>query len=148
MTKNDLINLLPQKQPFLFVDEILFVNEHQIIGRHHFKGNEFFYIGHFPNMPLTPGVILTEAMCQVGISAHSIYLKSLEPQPVSLEKNKMFLTETNIEFLLPVPPGSKIEIIGNKQFFRFGKIKSTIEMYLNDKIVAQGNASGMIVNNA
>ena len=69
--------LLPQQRPFRFVDEILEVDERRISGRYTFRPDEF-YAGHFPGRPITPGVILLESMCQVGVVASALNLFVLE----------------------------------------------------------------------
>ena len=73
-----ILDLLPQQRPFRFVDEILDVDEQRISGRYTFRPDEFYYAGHFPGRPITPGVILLESMCQVGVVALGIYLFALD----------------------------------------------------------------------
>jgi 3-hydroxyacyl-[acyl-carrier-protein] dehydratase len=58
--------LLPHREPFLFVDEILRADQEGISARHVFTEGEFFFRGHFPQYPVVPGVILIETMAQSG----------------------------------------------------------------------------------
>ncbi len=58
--------LIPHRDPFLFVDEILEQDELRILCRKTFTGEEFFFAGHYPHFPLVPGVILCEAIMQAG----------------------------------------------------------------------------------
>jgi 3-hydroxyacyl-[acyl-carrier-protein] dehydratase len=58
--------LLPHRDPFLFVDEIISAGKDKITARHVFTENEFFFRGHFPRYPVVPGVILVETMAQSG----------------------------------------------------------------------------------
>ncbi|MDR2735451.1 MAG: beta-hydroxyacyl-ACP dehydratase [Puniceicoccales bacterium] len=59
-------DVIPHRPPFLFVDEILEVGDGHAIGKKTFKKDEFFYKGHYPGQPITPGVILCEAIFQVA----------------------------------------------------------------------------------
>jgi 3-hydroxyacyl-[acyl-carrier-protein] dehydratase len=63
---NEIENLLPHREPFLFVDEIVQADEHKITAKHTFTEKEFFFKGHFPEYPVVPGVILIETMAQAG----------------------------------------------------------------------------------
>jgi 3-hydroxyacyl-[acyl-carrier-protein] dehydratase len=63
---NDIKKLLPHREPFLFVDEIVEANEKKIIAKHIFSEKEFFFKGHFPEYPVVPGVVLVETMAQSG----------------------------------------------------------------------------------
>lgn len=63
---SEIENLLPHREPFLFVDEIVRADEKKVIARHVFTEKEFFFKGHFPGYPVVPGVILVETMAQSG----------------------------------------------------------------------------------
>ena len=62
----DIKSLLPHREPFLFVDEIVSADEKGCVCTHTFTENEFFFKGHFPEYPVVPGVILVETMAQAG----------------------------------------------------------------------------------
>jgi 3-hydroxyacyl-[acyl-carrier-protein] dehydratase len=62
----EVLKRIPQRAPFLFVDKIIDQEEKRIITQYHFTGEEDFYRGHFPGNPITPGVILQEAIFQSG----------------------------------------------------------------------------------
>ena len=102
MKTNEIIALLPYQHPFLFVSGIESVNENGITGSHTFLESADFYKGHFKNRALTPGVILTETMAQIGLVALGIYLMSLEQkknrQPSNwndLYRNRFLYTRTS-----------------------------------------------------
>jgi len=59
--------ILPHREPFIFIDEIIeFEPEKKAVGVKTLWENDFYFKGHFPNQPIMPGVLLTEAMAQVG----------------------------------------------------------------------------------
>ena len=63
----DIMQLLPHRYPFLLVDKIIeFIKDEQIIGVKNVTINEPFFQGHFPGHPIMPGVLILEAMAQVG----------------------------------------------------------------------------------
>ena len=63
---SEIENLLPHREPFLFVDEIVEAGEKKIIAKRKFTEKDFFFKGHFPEYPVVPGVILVETMAQSG----------------------------------------------------------------------------------
>jgi 3-hydroxyacyl-[acyl-carrier-protein] dehydratase len=65
-TRKEMETLLPHRDPFLFVDEILSADNEKIVALHVFTPGEFFFKGHFPQYPVVPGVILVETMAQSG----------------------------------------------------------------------------------
>jgi 3-hydroxyacyl-[acyl-carrier-protein] dehydratase len=140
MTKAEIITKLPYSKPFLFVDEILAINENGVEGTFTFDSKLDFYKGHFKNNPITPGVILTETMAQIGLVCLGIYLnKGKEIQNIGF-------TSSEVEFLKPVYPNEKVTVISEKIYYRFGKLKCKVKM-LNEKKeeVCSGTLAGMIV---
>jgi 3-hydroxyacyl-[acyl-carrier-protein] dehydratase len=95
---------IPHRAPFLFVDEIVERNEKRIVCRKTFRADEWFYAGHYPEFPITPGVILCEAAMQAG----AILLAQFEPPltngvPVAARMN-------DVRFKRMVKPGETIEM--------------------------------------
>ena len=144
MDQKQLIQYLPYKKPFLFVDEITQISENGVSGNYTFKENEFFYKGHFKDNPITPGVILTETMAQIGVVCLGIYL--LEEEISSEKKPQIALTSNQIDFFLPVYPNEKVKVVSEKEYFRFNKLKCSVKMYnLKNELVCRGTISGMII---
>ena len=142
-TKN-IIQHLPYSKPFLFVDELLEVSENGVSGTYTFSESEFFYKGHFKENPITPGVILTETMAQIGLVCLGIYL--LKEEISSKKKPQIALTSNQIDFFLPVYPNEKVKVVSEKEYFRFNKLKCAVKMYnIKDELVCRGTISGMIV---
>lgn len=142
MQSTEIIKKLPYTEPFLFVDEILSISDNDVIGAYTFKKNADFYRGHFKNHPITPGVLLTECMAQIGLVCLAIYLIEKEEDIA----HTFALSHTDIDFLLPVYPGEKVKVVSEKIYFRFGKLKCKVRMYNSDeKLVAHGEISGMTI---
>ncbi|SHG84279.1 3-hydroxyacyl-ACP dehydratase FabZ family protein [Winogradskyella jejuensis] len=143
MNPEQIISLLPYQNPFLFVDGINQISEDGIKGHYTFKPDEFYYEGHFKNNPITPGVILTECMAQIGLVCLGIYL--LRDKINSENQPQIALTSHQVDFYLPVLPGEKVAVTSEKEVFRFNKLKCTVKM-LNEKgeLVARGLISGMM----
>lgn len=143
MNSQQIITLLPYQHPFLFVDELTMISEEGITGNYTFKSEDYFYEGHFKNNPITPGVILTECMAQIGVVCLGIFLMKDE---ISNENNfQIALTSSQIDFFLAVLPNEKVTVMSEKEVFRFNKLKCKVKM-LNQKneLVCRGIISGMI----
>ena len=142
MTNQEIISKLPYSVPFLFVDELISIDENGAEGTFTFDENLEFYKGHFKEKPVTPGVILTEVMAQIGLVCLGIYLLNNK-----FSKNtSISLTSTSIDFLKPVFPAEKVTVISEKMYFRFGKLKCKVTMK-NEKeeVVCRGEIAGIIV---
>ncbi|MBQ0908787.1 hydroxymyristoyl-ACP dehydratase [Flavobacterium sp. F-328] len=143
MKNDETLAKLPYSKPFLFVDEILHIDENGVKGTFRFDENLEFYKGHFVNNPVTPGVILTEVMAQIGLVCLGVFLLDN-----SFNKSTSIgLTSTEIDFLKPVFPNEKVTVISEKIYFRFGKLKCKVLM-INEKEeeVCRGTIAGMIIS--
>lgn len=143
MTSKEIIALLPYQSPFLFVDEIISVDENTITGTYTFDRNLPFYEGHFKNDPITPGVILTETMAQIGLVALGIYI--MQPASDSQVGMQLAFTSADVHFYKPVWPEEKVIVHSVKEYFRFNKLKCKVEMH-NERaeMVCRGTLAGMI----
>jgi len=137
----DIIAQLPYSEPFLFVDELLQADENSITGTYTFKESLDFYKGHFKDNPVTPGVILTETMAQIGMVCLGIFLLGND-----LGQNTVIaFTSADMEFLKPVYPNEKVTVTSEKLFFRFGKLKCKAIMKNEaGQEVCRGVLAGMI----
>ena len=144
MNQEQIIKNLPYQKPFLFVDELTEISESGISGNYTFKESAFFYEGHFKENPITPGVILTETMAQIGVVCLGIFL--LKDKISTTTKPQIALTSNVIDFYIPVLPNEKVTVISEKEYFRFNKLKCRVKM-INSKneLVCRGTISGMII---
>lgn len=143
MTSQQIIEHLPYSKPFLFVDEISSISENGVEGTFYFDGNLDFYKGHFKDNPITPGVILIETMAQIGLVCLGIFLLN----GTFNKKSVIALTSSEIEYLKPVFPNSKVKVVSEKIYFRFNKLKCKVTMYNDlEEQVCRGTISGMIIS--
>jgi len=139
------LDLIPQKEPFRFIDDILNADDKNITAVYRFKKDEYFYKGHFPSNPITPGVILVEAMAQTGVVAMGIY--QLLQQGVSIAELKqmttLFAFADAIEFTGIVYPEEQVIIRGEIKYLRKGNLKTRASIEReNGEIVCSGVLTG------
>lgn len=101
----DIKDLIPHREPFLFVDEIVSQEGETIVCRKKFTGDEFFFPGHYPGFPIVPGVILCEATMQAGAA-----LLSLISPPREDGKLPVVAKMGEVRFKEMVRPGDEITI--------------------------------------
>jgi 3-hydroxyacyl-[acyl-carrier-protein] dehydratase len=100
---NMIQSILPHRYPFLFVDKIIEVSEKRAVGLKNVTINEPFFQGHFPGHPIMPGVLIMEAMAQVGgVAALSV--------KENVGKLAYFLSIDNARFRKPVLPGDVLRL--------------------------------------
>jgi 3-hydroxyacyl-[acyl-carrier-protein] dehydratase len=96
---------------------------------------------------VTPGVILTETMCQTGLVALGIYLLGLEMPKEEVAKTVTLFTESQVEFEAVVRPLQTVRVTAEKVFWRRRKLKSNVVLTLADGTpVARGTVAGMGVS--
>lgn len=96
--------ILPHRYPFLLVDRVIHLDleNDEIIGLKNVTINEEFFLGHFPNAPIMPGVLIIEAMAQAGgILVH---------QKGYVQKIAVLLNVSNVRFRKPIYPGDAIHL--------------------------------------
>jgi 3-hydroxyacyl-[acyl-carrier-protein] dehydratase len=144
MTPEQVLAAIPHQEPFRFIDEILELGDDHIVAAYTFRPDAYFYRGHFPERPITPGVILIESMAQAGVVGLGLHLLSNEIGPEDATKYTTLFTDAQVEFSGIVEPGARVITTGRKVFFRRRKLRAEVEMKLEDgPVVCSGRLSGM-----
>ena len=106
LLRSRILEMVPQRHPFRFIGEILELDEEHIVGVYRFRSDEYFYAGHFPGLPVTPGVILIETMAQTGVVAFGLYLSMIHGKGSKEIRNPvtLFTLAENVEFTGVVRP--------------------------------------------
>jgi len=103
MTLEAIKSAIPHREPFLLVDEIVEQSDTRIVCRKRFSGAEFWYRGHYPEFPITPGVLLCEAAMQTGAVLLAKYVADVPGVPVATRMN-------NVKFKSMVRPGDTVDL--------------------------------------
>jgi 3-hydroxyacyl-[acyl-carrier-protein] dehydratase len=96
--------VIPHREPFLLIDEVVEQSENHIVCRKQFTGEEFWYAGHYPDFALTPGVLLLESAMQAG----AVLLAKLVDD--ARDKVPVVTRINNVKFKLMVRPGESIDL--------------------------------------
>lgn len=138
-TLEEIKRVLPHRYPFLLVDRILSMElGQQIVGLKNVTVNEPFFVGHFPNNPIMPGVLIIEAMAQVG------GILALLSTPENVGNDVFLMSLDKVRFRRPVVPGDQIildlkVLRGGKKFFKMeGKAM------VNNTLVAEAELMAMV----
>jgi 3-hydroxyacyl-[acyl-carrier-protein] dehydratase len=147
LSSEELLALLPQRPPFRFVDRVMHVDGSSICAAYRFREDEAFYGGHFPDGPVTPGVILLECMAQCGVALHGLYLSALatgRDGAAAASALTTLLTDADIEWLNRVYPGETVIVTGQLRAWRRQRIRSQVEMRKETgEVVARGEIGGI-----
>ncbi len=139
---NRIKKTLPHRQPFLLVDKILEISGSHVIGLKNVTVNESFFMGHFPDEPIMPGVLLIEAMAQTG----GIFVLHGIPDPEKY--STYFLKINNVRFRSKVVPGDtlifSLELVAP---VKRGICDMRGKIFVGNKLVMQGDLVAQIVKN-
>ncbi len=132
-TIQDIQNFIPQRYPFLLVDRVLQCEDDHIIAIKNVTINEPFFVGHFPGLPIMPGVLIIEAMAQVSGILFSSKFQD--------EKKRLvyFAGIDNAKFRRQVVPGDQLRLELHTIRMRKTSYKMHGVAYVNDDIVAEAD---------
>jgi beta-hydroxyacyl-ACP dehydratase FabZ len=133
LTIHDIQKCLPHRYPFLLVDRILESGEDYIIGVKNVTINEPFFQGHFPGVPVMPGVLIIEAMAQVS----GVFFLN-EPDDEQ-ERITYFAAIDNAKFRKPVTPGDQLRMEIKIHRIRKTSVKVHGAAYVDQDIAAEAD---------
>ncbi|MDX9848543.1 MAG: bifunctional UDP-3-O-[3-hydroxymyristoyl] N-acetylglucosamine deacetylase/3-hydroxyacyl-ACP dehydratase [Tenuifilaceae bacterium] len=137
---NQIRKILPHRPPFLLVDKILQMDENSVVGIKNVTMNEDFFVGHFPEEPVMPGVLQIEAMAQVG----GIFVLNTVPDPENYIT--YFLKIDRVKFKRKVVPGDtiifRLELL---EPIRRGIANMFGQAFVGDNLVMEGELLAQIV---
>ncbi len=134
--------ILPHRYPFLLVDKITELEEgKRIVGVKNVTANEPQFTGHFPGNPIMPGVLITEALAQVG----AVLLLSM---PENRGKLGLFTGINNFKFRRQVVPGDTLTLEADLLTYRHGMGKANVKATVEGQVAAMGEISFAVVENA
>ncbi|MDP2912575.1 MAG: 3-hydroxyacyl-ACP dehydratase FabZ [Candidatus Omnitrophota bacterium] len=136
---NTIQKILPHRYPFLLVDRVVEVSEKRAVGIKNVTINEPFFQGHFPGHPIMPGVLIVEAMAQVGGVA-ALSLKE------NAGKLAYFLSINNARFRKPVLPGDVLRMEVDFVRAKMNVIKMRGIAKVGDNLVAEADLMFAFVN--
>lgn len=138
---DEIRKILPHREPFLLVDEVLELEENKrIVAVKHVLASEPYFAGHFPGAPVMPGVLIMEAMAQAGA------LLLLREVPDRESKLVFFAGIDRARFRQPVFPGDDLRLELTVLSRRVNIAKMDGKAYVGDKLVAEAQLLAMLVD--
>ncbi|MEO0392551.1 MAG: 3-hydroxyacyl-ACP dehydratase FabZ [Pseudomonadota bacterium] len=139
---NQVMQMIPHRFPLLMLDRIVELKDSEYaVGLKNFTINEHFFVGHFPQRPVVPGVLLIEAMAQ---TAAVFVVRSLSNE--SAGKVVYLMSVDKVRFRSPVVPGDQAFIHVDLQQARRNVFKFQGHIKVDDKICAQAEFAAMVMD--
>ena len=137
-----IVEMIPHRYPFLMIDKLVdVVPGESATGIKNVTSNEPHFVGHFPNRPVMPGVLIVEAMAQTAAVIVVAFLgQSAEGKLV------YFMSIDNARFRKPVEPGDQLLLKCKKERQRGNVWKFTGEAWVGDTVVADASYTAMIMD--
>ena len=139
LSTKEILSILPHRYPFLLVDQVVSIDlqEGSIVGRKNVTINEPFFQGHFPSLPIMPGVLIVEALAQTGAV--------LLHQKGDLDKLAMLATVDHAKFRHPVRPGDVLDlhVTGIHFSVKGGKVHG--KAFVEGKVVGEAQIGFVLV---
>lgn len=136
-----ILQVMPHRYPFLLVDRIIdFIPQERVVGLKNVTINEPFFPGHFPGNPIMPGVLIIEAMAQVG------GFMLLNSEENSGNKLVLFMGMDNVRFRKPVRPGDQIRFEVEMVKYRRSYCKMAGKSFVGEDLVAEADLMAAVVD--
>jgi 3-hydroxymyristoyl/3-hydroxydecanoyl-(acyl carrier protein) dehydratase len=147
-TIEDIRAILPHRPPFLFVDKVTkLVPDKSIIAERKINPDEFYFKGHFPQKPIMPGVLITDALAQTSGLLWGLSKKK-QPDKHSEDPELFFLAAADMKYLSPAIPGDTLRLSASFEQ-NFGALyRYAVEACVGRKLVAKGFLTLAMVDKA
>lgn len=140
---NEIMRILPHRFPFLLIDRVIDLERKQrIVAIKNVTINEPFFAGHFPNMPIMPGVLIVEAIAQAG---GALLLTELSEE-VRAQRLMVFTGIERARFRRPIVPGDQVRIEVEVKAWRVMAVRMEGRAFVGDKRVAEATVTCQLVD--
>jgi 3-hydroxyacyl-[acyl-carrier-protein] dehydratase len=144
---NDILRILPHRYPFLLIDRVLDLTRKQrIVAIKNVTFNEPFFMGHFPGLPIMPGVLIVEAIAQAG---GALLLTEVEDRS---DKLMVFTGIERAKFRRPVVPGDQLRLEVEAKAWRGTARMIAVRMegiaYVGDRRVAEATVTCQLIDSS
>src|SRR6266853_127625 len=138
---HDILRILPHRYPFLLIDRVIDLTRKQrIVAIKNVTINEPFFAGHFPGVPIMPGVLIVEAIAQAGGAL------LLTEVPDRHQKLMVFTGIERARFRRPVVPGDQLRIEVEVKAWRVSAVRMEGKVFVGDKRVAEATVTCQLVD--